>query len=561
MKCTISLFVENKPGVLYRVSNLFLRRKINIETLTVSQTEKAGISRITLTANINEILAEKLSKELYRIIEVLKVITARDEELIFKEIALFKVAAKNPQRRLEIERLTYLFNAKIIFVGGDYLLIEQAATEEEIDSFLLLLKPFGIKEFVRSGRVALIKKEEKIKGKFLIQKQKPSDIVLSIDVSAIKKLQYLADEIGKKKEVISLAQGVPNFETPQLIKKEAKKAIDQGLVDKYTVGYGIEPLREAIVQKLAKDNKIKAKENQVIVTHGAIEALMATFLAIFNPDDEIIILTPDYASHITQLKIVKHGGIPVFVPLKENNSWTLDPDRLEAAVTQKTKGILFCNPSNPIGKVYSFDELKQIVRVAQKHNLFIITDEIYEYFTFDGKKHISIGSFPEVADRTISIFGVSKSYSMTGWRIGYLVAEEGIARQIFKIHDSLITCPTAVSQYAALAAIKSGSIFPEKFKEEYQRRRDLALAILAKTDKLTVIPPEGSYYLFPKINFPIDDYEFAVKLLEEAGVATVPGSAFGLGGENHLRISLGVEEILLKNGLEKIVKYLNHYKF
>lgn len=552
---TVTVFSENKPGVLYRISDLFLRRKINIESLTVSETERKGICRFTIVVNTDKNTIEKIVKQLYRIVEILKVFESEDKDLIFKELAFFKVATKNPAQRREVEDLAYLFRARVVFVGEDFLVIEKAGTERAISSFFLLLKPFGIKEFVRSGRIAVLKNEKKFAGKFISTVKESSYITSAIDVSAIKKIELMCRE---EKGALSLAQGTPSFSTPSHIRQAAKKAIDNSLADKYTPGFGIDELREAICAKVERDNKIKADPSQVIVTHGAIEALMAIFLALFNPDDEVLILTPDYASHITQVRIARHGGRPVFVPLLEQGeSWLLDVQRLEAAISQKTKGILICNPSNPTGKVYTKEELRQIARIAIKYNLFIITDEIYEYFVYNGQDHISIGSFPEVKDRVISVFGVSKSYCMTGWRIGYIVANNKLASQIFKVHDSLITCPTAVSQYAALSAI-SGPMEPVlKFKKEYAKRRKIVIDELSKTDKLTFTIPDGAYYAFPKFKQEVDDYDLAVRVIREAKVALVPGSAFGLGGENHLRISFCYDEAHLREGLRRFVGYID----
>lgn len=552
---TVTVFSENKPGVLYRISDLFLRRKINIESLTVSETERKGISCFTIVVHTDKATIEKAVKQLYRIVEVLKVFESEDKDLIFKELAFFKVSTKNPAQRREVEDLAYLFRGRVVFVGEDFLVIEKAGTERAISSLFLLLKPFGIKEFVRSGRIAVLKDEKEFAGKFISTVKEPSYITSAIEVSAIKRIQLMS--MGKK-GALSLAQGTPSFSTPSHIRKAAKKAIDNNLVDKYTPGFGIDELREAICEKVERDNKIKAEPSQVIVTHGAIEALMAIFLAIFNPDDEILILTPDYASHITQVRIARHGGRPVFIPLQEQGqSWVLDAERVEAAISQKTKGILICNPSNPTGKVYTKEELQEIARIAVKYNLFIITDEIYEYFLYNGKEHISIGSFPEVKDRVISVFGVSKSYCMTGWRIGYIVANKKLAAQVFKVHDSLVTCPTAVSQHAALTAI-SGPMNPVlKFKKEYAKRRKIVIDELSKTDRLTFTIPEGAYYAFPKLKQEVDDYDLAVRLIREAKVALVPGSAFGLGGENHLRISFCYEEDHLRKGLRRFVEYIN----
>jgi len=556
---TIIIFTENKPGVLYRIADLFLRRKINIESLTVSEIEAKGLSRFTIVVKTDNHIVEKVVKQLYRIIEVVKVFEKTDEELLYKELSLLKVATKNPDQRREVEDLAYLFRAKIVYVGNDFLTIEKSGSEEEIHSLYSLLKPFGMKEYVRSGRIALAKDEETATGKFGDVLKEPSYITSSIDVSAIKKMQLLA---SSEKDVISLAQGIPSFTTAKHIKEAAIDAIQKSMTDKYTSGYGIDPLRQAIVEKVKKDNAISVSMSQIIVTHGAIEAMMATFIALLNPEDEIIVLTPDYASHITQTQIARHGGRPIFVPLTETKTgWVLDPEKITGAITQRTKAILICNPCNPTGKVYSYEELKQIAKIALRYNLFIISDEIYEYFTFENKKHISIGSFPEVADRVVSIFGVSKSYAMTGWRIGYIVANKRLISQIFKIHDSLVTCPTVVSQYAALAAITGPQDMVKEYKQAFEKRRQIVVDALKKSENIQLVVPEGAYYAFAKIIPDIDDYDVAVRLIHEAKVAVVPGSAFGLGGESHIRISFGGEEKDLKDGLERLVSYINHCDF
>ena len=551
---TIIIFTENKPGILYRIADAFFKRKINIESLTVSEIETQGMSRFTVLVKGTRLTVEKITKQLYKIIEVVKVLETTDNELIFKEIALIKVSTKNPSRRQEVEDLAYLFQATIVYVGNTFLTIEKSGTEEEINSLYSLLKPFGIREYARSGRIALLKEEQSFNGKFGDENREPSSIASAIEISAIKRLQLLANA---DKEVISLAQGIPSFATPEHIKKAAIAAIKKGVVDKYTSGYGIDPLREAIVTKVKRDNKIAATKDNVIVTHGAIEAMMATFIALLNPKDEIIVLSPDYASHITQTQIARHGGRPIYVPLTETEQgWVFDPEKVEAAMTQRTKAILMCNPCNPTGKVYTHEELKELARIARKYNLFIISDEMYEYFTYDKKKHISIGSFPEVADRVISIFGVSKSYAMTGWRIGYAVANKELIAQIMKIHDSLVTCPTVVSQYAALAAITDKQDTVAEFRKEFIKRRKIVLDALNGVKSVQCAAPESSYFAFVKVAGNIDDYDLAMRLLHEAKVAVVPGSAFGLGGESHIRISFGGEEKDLREGMKRLVAYI-----
>lgn len=550
---TIGIFAEDKPGVLYKIADVFLKRKINIESLTVSKTERKGISRFTITANIDDETVQKISKQLYRIIEIIKVFEAKDTELIFYETALLKVSATNPLKRRELDDLVELYNGKIVYVDKDSIIIQKTGREEEIDSMINLLKPYGIKEIVRSGRIAILKKEEKLKGKFEKILPAPS-YVGKLELSAIKALEHAGRGI---EGTISLAQGTPDFLTPDFIKESAKKAMDNGLTDKYTSGYGIDELRKAIAEKVRRENNIKADYKNVMVTHGATEALIATFMGVFNPKDEVIVITPDYASHITQISLARYGGRPVFVSMEEtDNDWKLNPEKLESAVNYKTKGILICNPSNPTGKVFTEEELKAIADIALKYNLFIITDEIYEYFVYDHKRHISIASFEKVAERTISIFGLSKAYAMTGWRIGYIVADERVLKEIFKVHDALVNCPAVVSQYAALSAITSGPRIPNKFKEEYERRRQIVIEELSKSNRIKLPKLEGAYYAFPKIEGVEDDYEFAFRALQESKVVVVPGSAFGKGGEGHVRISYCKSEEELREGLRRLVKFV-----
>ncbi len=552
---TITIYSENKPGVLYRISNLFLRRKINIESLTVSEIKNEDRSRFTIVVKQELNVVKKVAKQLERIIEVSKVDIHTDQQLIFKEAALLKVRANNPKIFEKLEDTVIQFKASVIYREDKNIIIQKIGSEEDIDFLISALDPFGVKEVVRSGRVALQKEKAGSAGIVNDSLKQTSRTTNSLGISAIKRIELLA---RSQKDVISLAQGTPNFATDLSIKTAAKKAMDENLSDKYTPGYGILPLREAITKKLAKENNIKTTPDRVIVTHGGIEALMSIFLALLNLEDEVIILSPDYASHITQIIIATHGGKPVFVPLDETKEgWILNAQRLEDAITSQTKAILFCNPTNPTGKVYSEKELKQIAAVAEKYNLYIITDEMYEHFVFDGKKHVSIGSFANVADRTISVFGVSKSYSMTGWRIGYLTANKKLVDEIFKVHDALVTCPTAISQYAALQAITGKQNMIEDYKREYKERRKIVLNWLDKTDKLTYTNPQGAYYCFPKFTDEVNDEELVLKIMNEGKVAVVPGSGFGKGGENHFRISFGCDKKTLEEGMKRLINYIN----
>lgn len=553
-KSTISVFTENKPGVLYRIANLFLRRKINIESLTVSEIKSQGQSRFTIVVKEDIELVKKIVKQLKRIIEVFDVYTHADEELIYKELAMLKLAIKNPEELKKVEDIAFQFHATITNREAGSVILQKVGSEEDIDFLRDVLEPLGIKEIVRSGRIAL-EKGKMTKNTTSERVNAMSRATAAIDVSIIKRIELMA---RGEHDVVSLAQGIPSFFTAPHIREAARSAMDTNLVDKYTAGYGITPLREAVAKKIKKENGLSFKPEEVVITHGGIEAMMSIFMAMLNVEDEIIVLTPDYASHLTQITIATHGGKPVFVPLNETtDGWVLNPERLEQSVTQRTKAILVCNPCNPTGKVYSKKELKQIADIALKHNLLIISDEMYEHFVFDNREHISIGSFPEVADRTISVFGVSKSYAMTGWRIGYIAADQKIMNEIFKIHDSLVTCPTAISQYAALSAITGPQDNVAEYKEAFIRRRKIVMDYLAKTDKLRYTVPQGSYYCFPSFAKPVEDVAMAVRILKEGRVAVVPGTPFGKGGENHIRISFGCSDEQLTEGMQRLIQFVN----
>ncbi|GIW62876.1 MAG: hypothetical protein KatS3mg090_0989 [Patescibacteria group bacterium] len=549
---TFLVLSENKPGVLYRIADVFLKRKINIQSLTVAEIDK-NLSRFTITAYCDNANVEKVEKNLYKIIEVVKVTSAYDQELIFKELVIVKVNSASPYAIRDLDDLIYLHKAEIVYTTESAVYIEKQGTEDDINSFLNSVRPYGIKEIVRSGRIGLLKpKNDKKTVDFSLN---CPDYIEMLDVSAIKKIEYYSKEF---KDVVSLAQGTPASATDKAIREAAKYAIDKGLVDKYTSGYGIDQLRELLVKKLKHENNLpNINKNNIIVTHGAAEGLMAIFLALFRRNDEIVVITPDYASHLTQIRISRKGGRPVFLPMQiKNGGWSFSLDKLESIITVNTKAILICNPSNPTGKVYSREELEGILEIAQKYNLLVITDEIYEKFVYGKKQHISFASLSNAFERTISIFGFSKSFSMTGWRIGYIVADESIIKNIFKVHDALITCPTAVSQYAAIAALENSDRIVQRLKEEYEEKRKLCISLLKDNPKIEFAHPDGAYYLFFKIKGVDDDFKFALRLIEEAGVAIVPGSAFGLGGEGFFRIAFCRERESIIEGIERLNNYL-----
>jgi aminotransferase len=286
--------------------------------------------------------------------------------------------------------------------------------------------------------------------------------------SAIHEMTRLSKQY---EDVAFLSWAKPTSGTPEHINKAAIAAINNGLTGGYSQNDGLQELRDEIVTKLARDNKIEANSSQIIVTVGAIEGLMSAVMAVIDPGDEVILPTPTYSTHIAQVKLA--SGKPVLVPLIEEKGYALDIEAIENAITPKTRAIMYCTPSNPTGTVFSESELRKLAEIALRYNLTIITDEAYEYFTFDGAKHFSIAFIPALKDNVISCFTFTKTYAMTGWRIGYLHASEENISQIKKAHIPFTICAPVVSQFAALAALKGTQNCVADFKDHYLNARNL----------------------------------------------------------------------------------------
>jgi len=369
--------------------------------------------------------------------------------------------------------------------------------------------------------------------------------------SAIHEMTRLSKEVD---DVAFLSWAKPTSGTPEHIKKAAIKAMEEGKTGGYSEPEGIYELREEIAKKLKKVNHIEASPEEIIVTVGAIEGLAAAVMAVIDPGDEVIIPIPGYSTHIRQ--VIMASGKPVCVPTIEDESFGLDIERINDAITEKTKAILFSDPNNPTGSVYSHEELEDVAEMARKNNLIIITDEAYEYFTFDGYKHDSIASFPDMKERVISAFTFTKTYAMTGWRIGYVHSSKEIVPQIKKGHIPLAICAPVVSQYAVLEALKSSQECIESFREHYKNMRDL---MCRRLDRLSHIfkyqRPKGSYLMFPKIKIEEgkDSLAFAKRLLKEARVSTTPGVAFK--SESHLRMSFCVPEEIINKAFDRMEDY------
>lgn len=387
----------------------------------------------------------------------------------------------------------------------------------------------------------------------------------NLRLSIIKQMELRA---AKYPDVISLAQGVPNFDTPECIKRRVERALRDGVVAKYSLSPGLPELRELIELKLSEEGMFYDFEKEIVITAGSIEGITAAILAVTNPGDEIIIPEPTYTSY--REVIILAGCHPVFVPLNEEKGWAFELEKYEKAITPKTKAIFYCNPNNPTGTIYTEEQLRGLADLAEKHGLYLISDEVYKDFILAEKKEklFSLAQIPELRKRVIRIFSFSKTYAMTGWRVGYIHSDESVIKEILKVHDSLVTCAPVISQYAAMGALEMADKDVEIFRKKYIGRRDLICQRLDRLDHVfSYVRPNSSYYVFPKIisekKFHMENggtyadslsWQFALWLLDKAQVAAVPGMAFGENGEGHIRMSFGKNKKDINEAFDRIDK-------
>ena len=369
-----------------------------------------------------------------------------------------------------------------------------------------------------------------------------------IKPSAIRRMLELS---AKAENTVHMEQGEPDFITPDFISEAAIEAVRKGFTH-YTEIDGTLELRQAIADKLRVENGIDADpRTEVTVTSGSQEAMMIAALGFLNPGDEALILDPYYPAYYEDTLLAE--AVPVPVPVNEKKDYGIDIEALESRLTEKTRMIWMCNPSNPTGHLFSKQDLEIVADIAKRHDLIVFADEIYEKIVYDGARHQSIGSLPGMDDRTITVNGFSKAYAMTGWRIGYIAAEKKLSATLRKLHYYATLCPNAISQKAAFAALTGPQQCVREMVLEYDRRRRLVLSELGKIKSLSYTIPKGAFYVFPDFsNFEKSDETFAAYLLKEAGVATAPGSGFGDVGKGHLRISYSVSYEQVKEGLRRI---------
>jgi Aspartate/tyrosine/aromatic aminotransferase len=374
--------------------------------------------------------------------------------------------------------------------------------------------------------------------------------VLGIKPSGIRKFFDLVSEM---KDAISLGVGEPDFETPWHIREEGIHSLEQGRTF-YSSNAGLMELRNAISDKVREEHGISyhAKE-EVMVTVGGSEAIDLAMRVILTPGDEVLIPEPCYVSYLPCAKMAY--GIPVPIQLEEKDEFRLTPEKLEKAITEKTKLLILPFPNNPTGGIMEERDLEAIVPIILKHDLYVLTDEIYSALSYKGKHH-SIIEFPGMRERTVYINGFSKAYAMTGWRLGYACAEERILKQMLKLHQFAIMCAPTTSQYSAVEALRNGDADVRKMREAYDERRRFLVYHLRKMG-LDCFEPYGAFYVFPSIRkFGLSSEEFAEKLLKEEKVAVVPGNAFGASGEGFIRISYAYSLDNLKKAMERMERFI-----
>lgn len=357
-----------------------------------------------------------------------------------------------------------------------------------------------------------------------------------LELSPIKAVELQASRIPG---VVSLAQGIPSFDTPEPIKRFAQQMMAEGACAKYSLTPGLPRLREAIAEALRKDGMDYDPEDEIIVTAGSIEAIAATLLASINPGDEVLVVSPTYASYLPAIRIA--GGEPRFVPLDEDANFDLDPEAIDRAATRRTRALLICNPNNPTGTVFSRRQTQRMLEVAENRDLLVITDEVYKDFVYGDAEVYSAAMEPAMRHRVIRVFSFSKAYAMTGWRIGFVHGPAERIAGVLAVHDALVTCAPVISQYAALAALELGHEAVDAFRAEFRQRRNRVIERLdALSHVLDYQKPNASYFAFPRIKDVVpharDSRRLAAEILERARVALVPGVAFGPTGEAHLRI-------------------------
>ncbi|CAM3886794.1 pyridoxal phosphate-dependent aminotransferase [Mesobacillus zeae] len=363
-------------------------------------------------------------------------------------------------------------------------------------------------------------------------------------------------------DVIGLGAGEPDFNTPENILKAAAQSMQEGYT-KYTPAGGLPALKKVIAEKLKRDQNLEYKANEIIVTNGAKHSLYTLFQVFLDEGDEVIIPIPYWVSYPEQVKLA--GGKPVYIETREEHAFKITAEQLEQAISEKTKALILNSPSNPTGMVYTHEELEALGQVCLKHDILIISDEIYEKLLYGGNQHVSIaGMSQELKQQTIIINGVSKSHSMTGWRIGYAAGDSRIIRAMTDLASHSTSNPTTTSQYAAIAAYSGSQDSVETMRKAFEERLDIIYRKLTAIPGISCLKPQGAFYLFPNVKEAAlstgssDVDQFVQRLLEEALVAVVPGSGFG--SPDNIRLSYATSLDLLEAAIDRIAGFIDKNK-
>lgn len=378
-----------------------------------------------------------------------------------------------------------------------------------------------------------------------------SDVIVNIEPSGIRKF---FDIVSEMKDAISLGVGEPDFDTPWHIREEGIYSLEKGRTF-YTSNAGLKELKVEICSYLQRRCSISYDPNkEIMVTVGGSEAIDIALRAMLNPGDEVLIPQPSYVSYVPCTILA--GGKPVIIQLEEKDQFKLTPEKLREQITDRTKILILPFPNNPTGAAMRKEELEAIAEVILEHDLFVLSDEIYCELTYGSQLHVSIASLPGMKERTVLINGFSKSYAMTGWRLGYAAAPHMIQEQMLKIHQYAIMCAPTTSQYAAISALRDGDGDVAMMREAYDQRRRYVLHAF-KEMGLDCFEPNGAFYAFPSIKrFGMTSDEFANRFLKEEKVAVVPGTAFGACGEGFLRVSYAYSLASLKEALGRMERFV-----
>lgn len=350
-------------------------------------------------------------------------------------------------------------------------------------------------------------------------------------------------------DLVRLEIGEPDFDTPAHVVDGAAEAARNGDTH-YTSTYGVQRLREAIAERIARENGVPVEADDVLVTVGAIEALTVGLLSVAGPGDEVVVLTPGFANYTAQVELT--GAEPVQVPLPAATGFDLDHELVADHVTGDTAAVILCRPTNPTGRVYDESDVRELARVAADHDAYVVADEVYEKLTYEGTRR-SVAAIADDPEWVLSVNSFSKSYAMTGWRLGWLAGSTEVIEAAQVLRQATTLCPSSVSQAAGLAALDGPSDPFSEMVDTYEERREYALERIREWPEVECVRPEGAFYLFLDVTaFERPVMDLALHLLEEYGVSTTPGTAFGAGGEGFLRLSYAIDIDRLGTGLDRI---------